>query len=111
MTSVQIGSADLAPSSLRSRPSSKPTQTTHSKFEVKPANQPSRDVPVLPAAGRSKPRAGGCSALQNVFHQADHQVRNAGIEHALLGRPGNRDDALTRADAGHKHRLDGAWAS
>src|SRR2546422_6122789 len=77
MNSVQIGSADLAPSSLRSRPSSKPTQTTHSKFEVKPANQPSRDVPVLPAAGREKPRARAPAAvpLRSEEHTSELQSR------------------------------------
>ena len=56
INSVQMGSADLAPSRLSSRLSSKPTQTTQRRSEVKPAHQPSREVPVLPAAGRRKPR-------------------------------------------------------
>src|SRR5437870_8983894 len=56
MNSVQIGRADLAPSSFSSLLSSKPTQTTHKSWEVNPANQPSREVPVLPAAGALKPR-------------------------------------------------------
>src|SRR5258708_6266773 len=56
MNSAQIGNADLAPSKLSSRLSSNPTHTTHRSSVVKPANQPSRDVPVLPAAGRANPR-------------------------------------------------------
>src|ERR1041385_7485372 len=43
MNSAQIGSALCAPSNLKSRLSSKPTHTTQINFEVKPANQPSRD--------------------------------------------------------------------
>src|SRR5205807_3386611 len=57
MNSVQIGRADFAPSRFNSRLSSKPTHTTHSRSEVNPANHPSRDVPVLPAAGTVNPRA------------------------------------------------------
>ena len=56
MNSVQIGSAALAPSSGISVLSSKPTQTAHSSRVVKPTNQASREVPVLPAAGSRNPR-------------------------------------------------------
>ena len=56
MNSVQMGSAECAPSISSSRLSSKPTQTMQSRSEVKPANQPSCEVPVLPAAGTVKPR-------------------------------------------------------
>src|SRR5262249_13870298 len=52
-----MGAAEEDPESPSSRLSSKPTQTTQSKLLVKPANQPSCDVPVLPAAGAVKPRA------------------------------------------------------
>ena len=55
--SIQIGSAALEPSKSRSLLSSIPIHTTQSSSEVKPANQPSRDVPVLPAAGTLKPAA------------------------------------------------------
>src|ERR1700683_366175 len=55
MNSGQMGAADALPERPRSRLSSNPTQTTQSKFEVNPANQPSRDVPVLPAASAVKP--------------------------------------------------------
>src|SRR5215472_1795818 len=54
---VQIGNADFAPSSPSSELSSNPTQTTHNRFGVYPANQPSRDVPVLPAAVAVNPIA------------------------------------------------------
>jgi len=50
--------------------SSKPIQMTQTRFEVNPANQPSREVPVLPAAGSVNPRgahAGGGAAIQDVF--------------------------------------------
>jgi hypothetical protein len=57
MNSVQMGKADLAPSKFNCRSSSNPTQTTHSNWEVKPANHPSCEVPVLPAAGTRNPRA------------------------------------------------------
>src|SRR5262245_49406685 len=56
MNSVQIGRAERAPSRLRSRLSSYPTQAMTRKSFVYPANQPSRDVPVLPAAGNVNPR-------------------------------------------------------
>src|SRR5690349_5717785 len=56
MNSVQIGSADLAPSRGSSVLSSKPTHTMARRFEVNPANQPSWEVPVFPAAGALKPR-------------------------------------------------------
>src|ERR1700677_1898315 len=50
MNSAQIGAAEALPERPRSRLSSNPTHTTQSRFDVKPANQPSRDVPVFPAA-------------------------------------------------------------
>ncbi len=50
MNEAQIGSADFAPSRPSSELSSKPTHTTQTMFGVYPANQPSRDVPVFPAA-------------------------------------------------------------
>src|ERR1700691_200482 len=56
INSVQIGRALRAPSNLESRLSSKPTPTHPMSLEVNPANQPSRDVPVFPAAGRLNPR-------------------------------------------------------
>src|SRR5580658_1927786 len=55
MNSAQMGAADALPERPRSRLSSKPTHTTQSRFEVNPANQPSREVPVLPAASAVKP--------------------------------------------------------
>ena len=57
MKSAQIGAAKTPPVSPTSRLSSKPIQITHRRLEVNPANHPSRDVPVFPAAGRVKPRA------------------------------------------------------
>src|SRR5437867_8111709 len=57
MKSAQIGSADAAPVKPNCEPSSKPTQTTQTRFGVYPANQPSRDVPVLPATLNLNPRA------------------------------------------------------
>src|SRR5207247_9980670 len=56
MNSVQMGNADRAPSRLRSRLSSYPTQAMARRSFVYPANHPSREVPVLPAAGNVKPR-------------------------------------------------------
>src|SRR5271156_3382590 len=56
MNSAQTGAADALPERPRSRLSSNPTQTTQSRFEVNPANQPSREVPVLPAAVGVKPK-------------------------------------------------------
>ena len=67
MKSVQIGSADREPSMRRSRLSSKPTHTTHRSRLVNPANHPSREVPVFPAAGRleaARPGPGGRPAAQ-----------------------------------------------
>src|ERR1700684_2586137 len=55
MQSPQIGAAAMVPESPRSRLSSNPTQITHTRFDVNPANQPSREVPVFPAAGGVKP--------------------------------------------------------
>src|SRR5207244_9125867 len=57
MKSAQIGASAAPPVIPRSRLSSKPIQITHSRLEVKPANQPSREVPVFPAAGRVNPCA------------------------------------------------------
>src|SRR5260370_16579738 len=57
MKSAQIGAATAPPVIPRSRLSSNPIQITQSRLEVKPANQPSREVPVFPAAGKVKPRA------------------------------------------------------
>src|SRR5437660_3491129 len=57
MNSAQMGSADAAPVKPNCDPSSNPTQTTQTRLGVKPANQPSRDVPVLPATLYLKPRA------------------------------------------------------
>src|SRR4029077_6598902 len=57
MNSAQIGAAVAPPASPRSRLSSNPIQITVTRFEVYPANQPSRDVPVFPAAGNENPRA------------------------------------------------------
>src|ERR1051325_3025227 len=47
--SAQMGSAESAPVKPNCELSSKPTQTTQTMFGVKPANQPSREVPVFPA--------------------------------------------------------------
>jgi hypothetical protein len=55
MNSAQMGSADFAPSRFYSRLSSNPTHTTHSNSLVKPANHPSCEVPVFPAAGKVNP--------------------------------------------------------
>ena len=57
MKSAQIGASAMPPVRPRSRLSSKPTQMTQTRLLVKPANQPSREVPVFPAAGSVKPRA------------------------------------------------------
>src|SRR2546430_15040487 len=57
MKSDQIGRAEAAPVKPNCDPSSNPTQTTQTRFGVKPANQPSRDVPVLPPTLNLKPRA------------------------------------------------------
>src|SRR5580765_740423 len=57
MKSAQIGSADAAPVNPNCDPSSNPTQTTQTKSGVYPTNQPSRDVPVLPATLYLNPRA------------------------------------------------------
>src|ERR1700733_16102363 len=57
MKSPQIGAAAMVPESPRSRLSSKPTQITHTRFDVNPANKPSHDVHVFPAAGGVKPIA------------------------------------------------------
>src|SRR5438128_2483010 len=57
MKSVHIGSAEFAPVSPSCDPSSNPTHTTQTRFGVQPANQPSREVPVLPATLPLKPRA------------------------------------------------------
>src|SRR5258705_10785188 len=55
--SDQIGSAEFAPVKPNCEPSSKPTQTAQTRLGVNPANQPSREVPVLPATFAFKPRA------------------------------------------------------
>src|SRR5580704_13395106 len=55
MNSAQTGAADALPDNSRSRLSSNPIQTTHSRFEVNPTKQPSREVPVFPAAGAENP--------------------------------------------------------
>src|SRR4030095_9190831 len=57
MNSAQIGAAVCPPANPRSRLSSKPIQITVTRFDVKPENQPSREVPVFPAAGKLNPRA------------------------------------------------------
>ena len=57
MKSAQMGAAVTPPARPKSRLSSNPIQITQTRLEVKPANQPSREVPVLPAAGSEKPRA------------------------------------------------------
>src|SRR5439155_4069709 len=57
MNSAQIGAAAAAPDNPSSRLSSKPTQTAQTRFDVNPANQPSWEVPVLPAAGAVNPCA------------------------------------------------------
>src|SRR5580704_3476460 len=56
INSAHTGSAECAPSRLSSRLSSNPTHTTQISFDVKPANQPSCEVPVLPAIGKLIPR-------------------------------------------------------
>ena len=60
MNSAHMGAAEWAPSRSRSRLSSKPTQTMQSSSEVYPANQPSCEVPVLPAAGAFELYSRGC---------------------------------------------------
>src|ERR1700722_10693926 len=57
MNSPQMGAAASPPAIPRSRLSSKPTQTMQSRLDVYPANQPSREVPVFPAAGALNPLA------------------------------------------------------
>src|SRR5258705_6314797 len=57
MKSAQIGAATAPPGSPRSRLSSKPIQITQRRLEVNPENQPSREVPVFPAAGWADPPA------------------------------------------------------
>src|SRR5579863_4434630 len=57
INSVQMGAAEDPPANPKSRLSSNPTHTTHNKFEVYPANHPSFDVPVFPAAGVVNPIA------------------------------------------------------
>ena len=91
MKSAQIGSAECAPSRFSSRLSSNPTQTTQSRLLVNPANQPSCEVPVFPAAGRLKPRAMNPRAgavSQDVLHHVDHEIGHARIERIARGRPG-----------------------
>ena len=53
--SAQIGATATPPVRPKSWLSSKPTQITQTRSVVKPENQPSRDVPVFPAAGRVNP--------------------------------------------------------
>src|SRR6266436_2562235 len=86
MKSAQIGAATAPPGSPRSRLSSKPIQITQSRFEVKPANHPSREVPVLPAAaGSVNARAG--AAIQHVLQKAVDEERDARIQrHVRLRR-------------------------
>ena len=55
MNAAQIGAAARAPSILMSELSSLPTQMMQIRLLVKPANQASCEVPVLPAAGAEKP--------------------------------------------------------
>ena len=84
MNSVQIGNAERAPSNLYSPLSSKPTQTTHSSSLVKPANHPSWEVPVLPAAGSVKPRVRTPAPVplrQDILHHAYQKVCNPWVEH------------------------------
>src|ERR1700752_2432340 len=55
MKSAQIGAAVWLPERPRSRLSSNPIQITQRRFDVNPANQPSGEVPVFPAAGAVNP--------------------------------------------------------
>src|SRR5687768_16742561 len=67
MKSTQIGTAALDPDNPVGALSSKPTQTTHSRSAVNPANQASRRslvVPVLPAASAVKPIDRAAAAVQ-----------------------------------------------
>src|SRR5258708_36539136 len=57
MHSAQTGAAVAPAVSPISRLSSNPIQITVTRFEVNPANQPSREAPVFPAAGNVNPRA------------------------------------------------------
>src|ERR1051326_6993617 len=57
MNSAQIGATATPPVNPKSRLSSKPTKITVTRLEVLPANQPSREVPVFPAAGNANPLA------------------------------------------------------
>ena len=74
MNSPQMGPAVLPPVSPRLRLSSKPTQTTQSKFDVYPANQPSRDVPVFrPLSSKHIPSA--CARRYDAdIHEIPHFV-------------------------------------
>src|ERR1700731_4835440 len=57
MKSAQMGAATVPPERPRSWLSSKPIQITKTRLLVNPENQPSREVPVFPAAGNVKPLA------------------------------------------------------
>src|SRR5713226_5791576 len=63
MKSAQIGAAVDPPARPRSRLSSKPIQITQTRLLVNPANQPSREVPVFPAAGKVNPLARTCAPV------------------------------------------------
>src|SRR5207253_9311236 len=73
-----------APSRLRSRLSSKPIHTTHRSSLVNPANQPSRDVPVLPAAGRVNPFDRTPAPVRSEEHTSELQSRGHLVCRLLL---------------------------
>src|SRR5882762_4353285 len=72
MKSAQMGAATTPPVNPMSRLSSKPIQITQRRLEVNPANHPSREVPVLPAAGSVNPRANARAgaSIQHVLQEA-----------------------------------------
>ena len=60
---------------------------SQTRLLVKPANQPSRDVPVFPAAGSVKPRARTPAAVplfMHVFHQTGDEIRDARVKNVFL---------------------------
>ena len=88
MKSAQIGATATPPVRPKSWLSSKPTQITQTRSVVNPENQPSREVPVFPAAGKVKPfcRTAAPVPREHVLQHAIDQIGDAWIQHLLVDR-------------------------
>ena len=104
------GQGGIRAGRFSSRSSSYPTQATASRLEVKPANQPSCEVPVLPAAGNVNPRdraPAPVPLLMTLSSKVDHQVGNPRIQHLAghsLAPPQQAPGSII--DGQNKPRLD-----